>query len=289
MTVLLSQKVRELLDQNYWIEMSGVAWRYFDIGASVIWAMTGALLAAKRGYDLSGLFTIALVSSTGGGLLRDGFFLQLGPPALVRTPVYIAIAAAAAFVVWAYAHRSHHLARIERVATWADAVGLGGFAVVGMQLASAANASLLGVLLIGIVNAVGGGLLRSLLMREVPDLFRPGHFMALAVLPGCILYEVLTVWAGVGPKVAAIPTVLLVALLRRLSIHFSVRTRPPLGHESAMRRLNPAPGRRESAGSARRVRRSWAAHAAALRHRRSPGTARRHTSSAGNRGPRDRP
>lgn len=216
----------ELLEQTHWLEVAGLAWRYFDIGASVIWATTGALRAAKCGYDLSGLFAIALVSSTGGGLLRDGLFLQIGPPALVRTPVYIAIAAAASLLIWAFAHKVRNLGSLERAASVADAFGLGGFAVVGMQLAATLSVSVAGALLIGVVNAVGGGLLRSLLMHEVPDVFRPGHWMALAVLPGCVLYETLTAAFGVDPKLAAVPTVVLVALLRWLSIHYRVRSTP---------------------------------------------------------------
>ena len=50
------------------------------LGSSFIWAVSGALLAARRGYDLTGIGAVALVSATGGGLLRDNLFLQQGPP-----------------------------------------------------------------------------------------------------------------------------------------------------------------------------------------------------------------
>ena len=62
---------------------------FFDYSATFLWAISGALLAARRGYAIMGVITLALVSSTGGGLLRDGFFIQDGPPALVRTPNYL--------------------------------------------------------------------------------------------------------------------------------------------------------------------------------------------------------
>jgi uncharacterized membrane protein YeiH len=222
----VSAPASELLEQTHVLEYAGLAWHYFDIVASVIWASTGALRAAKRGYYLAGVFAIALVSSTGGGLLRDGIFLQAGPPALVRTPVYIAIAAVAALLVWAFAHKVPNLWAFDRVAVIADAVGIGSFAVVGMQLAAALDVSVVGTLLIGVVNAVGGGILGSLLMRDVPDVFRPGHWMALAVLPGCVLYETLTVVLSVDPKLAAAATVVLVTVLRLLSIRYSFRTTP---------------------------------------------------------------
>jgi uncharacterized membrane protein YeiH len=234
-----------MLEDTHWVDVAGLAWRYFDIGASIIWATTGALRAAKHRYDLAGLFAIALVSSTGGGLLRDGLFLQAGPPALVRTPAYIAIAAVAALLVWAFAHRAEAWRLVDRVAGVADGFGLGGFAIAGLQLSAAFDVSVVGAVLVGVVNAVGGGILGSLLMREVPEVFRPGHLMALAVLPGCVLYEALTAGFGLGSNIAAIPTLLLVALLRWLSVRYSFRTSPPRSkHITGAPRVELRPQRR---------------------------------------------
>jgi uncharacterized membrane protein YeiH len=68
---------------------------FFDYSATFLWAISGAVLGARRGYAILGIITIALVSSTGGGLLRDGLFIQDGPPVLVRTQVYLWLIAAA--------------------------------------------------------------------------------------------------------------------------------------------------------------------------------------------------
>lgn len=57
MTVLRPQSVDELWG------VAGVAFRYFDLGATFLWASSGAVLAARRGYDLTGIFAIALVSA----------------------------------------------------------------------------------------------------------------------------------------------------------------------------------------------------------------------------------
>ena len=67
---------------------------FFDYSATFLWAISGAVLGARRGYAIIGIITIALVSSTGGGLLRDGLFIQDGPPVLVRTQVYLWLIAA---------------------------------------------------------------------------------------------------------------------------------------------------------------------------------------------------
>src|SRR6188508_1147613 len=141
----------------------GIAFRYFDWGATFLWACTGAVLAARRGYDLTGIFAIALVSSTGGGLLRDALFLQAGPPMLVRTPSYVVIALLASVLTWLVGERL--LGRIPRPM---------------VRLTLTAQISMAGAMLVGVVNAVGGGVLRNLLLHRTPEIFRPGHLTALA-------------------------------------------------------------------------------------------------------------
>jgi uncharacterized membrane protein YeiH len=56
----------------------------FDLGATFVFGITGALAALQRGYDIVRLFALAFASGVGGGLLRDGLFIQQGPPAVKR-------------------------------------------------------------------------------------------------------------------------------------------------------------------------------------------------------------
>jgi uncharacterized membrane protein YeiH len=211
-----------------WLSAMTFAWRIFDLVGSAIWATSGATLAARQGFDITGIFAVALASATGGGLLRDGLFLQAGPPALVKTPAYIIIAAVAAGVVWAFGER---MPRFSRVLLVADAVGLGTFAVVGMKLALAAGLSLPAVALVGVVNAVGGGVVRSILVNEVPEVFRPGEWMALAALVGCVIYlglvHGLAIDDGVGSGVAVAGT----AVVRTLSVRYRFVTTPARGYD----------------------------------------------------------
>ncbi len=212
-----------------WVHGTDIVWRYFDVGASFIWAISGALLAARRGYDLTGICAVALVSSTGGGLLRDGIFLQQGPPAMLQTPLYIAAAALAGLIVWTLGGQARILSLFTRSVVVVDAIGLGGFAVVGMQLALRADISLPGVVLVGIVNAVGGSVLRSLLLHETPEVFRPGELTALASFVGCLTHLGLTRALNADPRWAAAITIAVVALLRGSSVRFGLRTYPARG------------------------------------------------------------
>jgi uncharacterized membrane protein YeiH len=209
----------------------GFAWRGFDLGASFIWATSGALLAARRGFDVTGIFAVALVSSTGGGLLRDGLFLQAGPPALVRTPAYVIIAGACALAVWAFGNRLEGHRLLSHTVMVADALGLGVFAVVGMHLSIAAGLSLPAVVLVGVVNAVGGGILRSVFLHQIPEVFRPGELTALAAAVGCAIYLVMARGFRIDDPVAAACTVGAVAIVRILSVRYRFKTSPARGFE----------------------------------------------------------
>jgi uncharacterized membrane protein YeiH len=197
----------------------------FDYGATFAWALSGALIAARRGYDVFGLTVVALTSATGGGLLRDGFFLQNGPPALARTPAYLLIVVGAVLLVRVIGRWLNEQRYLPPVIQIVDALALGAYAVVGMRLSIEARLSLPAVMLVGVVNAIGGGLLRDVLMRQEPEVFKPGTLMALAVLASTILFLILEQGLGLSTFSAGLPTVVAAALIRAASLRYDLRTR----------------------------------------------------------------
>ena len=217
---------------------AGVAFRYFDLGATFLWASSGAVLAARRGYDLTGIFAIALVSSCGGGLLRDALFLQAGPPGLVKTPVYVLVTLLASLLTWRVGEslQGRLPTPVVRLTELADAIGLGAFAVVGMRLALAASISLAGAMLVGVVNAVGGGVLRSILLHRTPPVFRPGELTALAALAGTLFYAGLTLGLHVNENAAGLAAIALVAVTNWVSRRYRLRTRAAWSEQARRRR-----------------------------------------------------
>lgn len=197
----------------------------FDYGATFLWAVSGALLAARRGYDVIGMLILALVSATGGGLLRDGLFLQDGPPLVVRSPIYLGLVVLATLFVVLFGRRVHRVKAFDRLIIMVDALGLGAYAVVGISRATALGLSLLGIILVGMVNAVGGSVLRSVLLVREPHLFRPGTLEAVAALIGCIVFVALKQTLGISQLLAAWITIVLVFLIRALSLRYGIRTR----------------------------------------------------------------
>lgn len=206
---------------------AGAAFRYFDLAATFLWAATGAVQAARRGYDLTGIFAIALISSCGGGLLRDGLFLQAGPPVLVRSPSYVLVTLVASLLTWRLGQRLHGRVPkpVRQLIELADAIGLGAFAVVGMRLALAASISVAGAMLVGVVNAVGGGVLRGIMLHRTPVVFRPGELTALAALAGTLLYAALALGLHVDDNAAGAAAIALVVAMYWASRRYQLRTR----------------------------------------------------------------
>jgi len=196
----------------------------FDLGATFIFGITGALVALRRGYDIVGLFALAFVTGVGGGLLRDGIFIQQGPPAVTTDGRYIVVVLLAG-LVGLFFH--NWVKRLTKGIALLDALGLGAYAVVGVEKSLAAGLSIPAAVLVGVINAVGGGLLRDLLVRDEPLLLKPGQFYSLAAFAGCLLFVLLTVYFRMPAPRAGLVTVAATFVVRVLAIQFNWST-PPL-------------------------------------------------------------
>ncbi|HVY70569.1 MAG TPA: trimeric intracellular cation channel family protein [Verrucomicrobiae bacterium] len=193
----------------------------FDITAVFFFALTGVLAAVRRGYDFIGLFTMAFVAGLGGALIRDGLFLQDGPPALTKDGRYIVAVLAGCAAGWCI---GHPLERFRKVIAVLDAVGLGTYSVVGVAKALAAGLSVPAAILVGVINACGGGLLRDVITREEPLLFKPGQFYAVASLLGCGVFVTVTRCTTLGASRSALIAICGTFVIRVLAIAFNWRT-----------------------------------------------------------------
>jgi uncharacterized membrane protein YeiH len=199
---------------------------FFDVGATFIWAVTGAAMGVRRGYDYTGIFVMAFVSALGGGLLRDGIFLQHGPPVAVRGPMYlitvlVGAMAGGAIVVWAGGRRPSPLWRT--LSNSVDALGLGAYACVGAQMSLAMGLGAPSAVFIGVVNGVGGGLLRDVLTNAIWML--PGQLLAIAALAGAIVFVGLQELTSLSATNSAWIAIALTFLIRMLAIRYNWRTR----------------------------------------------------------------
>src|SRR4051794_41262270 len=185
-----------------------------DLAAIVIGALTGGLLAAREGFAVSGVLLLAVSGGLGGGLIRD-ILLAEGPPVALTNPAYLPTVAVTAAVTFFF---SGWLARLTALLVVLDAVTLGFFTVVGAQRAELAGLPSASVVFVGTVTAVGGALIRDVLLAQRAEIVQPGPYNAVAALIGATAFTVLAGPLGLAPLPVAAVVIALVALLRVLSV-----------------------------------------------------------------------
>jgi uncharacterized membrane protein YeiH len=195
----------------------------FGLLAVLLFSLSGVLAGMRRGYDVVGVFILALVTGAGGGLIRDGLFLQQGPPALTQNWRLLPAVLSACLIGW-LVHA--WIVRFQKPIAVLDAVGLSVFSMVGLVKSIEAGLSMPASVLVGVVNAAGGGLLRDLFTGEEPLLFKPGQFYVLASLAGCLVFVGLASEEIVRPRMAERISIVTIFVLRILAIIFNWRTAP---------------------------------------------------------------
>jgi uncharacterized membrane protein YeiH len=204
----------------------------FDYLAIFAWALSGAILGLRRRLDLIGVLVIATVSSVGGGLIRDGMMLQRTPPVLTDTWYLPLIVLASMFAV-VFREWIQKSSTVDRIVSAIDALGTPAFAVVGLELAMKANIHLPGVMLVGCISGMGGGLIRDIMLGEVPEVLKPGHYLVIPLIGACGFFLVFTKAIGGAPVPIAWITVIMFFVVRLLTLRFNWQTRPLLKDEGA--------------------------------------------------------
>ena len=199
---------------------------WFDYVATFLWAISGAFFGARRGFDISGIVTFAILACAGGGLLRDGLFLNDGPVALVKDPMYILIPLVMSAIVWRFGRQISRVPKFDAGLDVIDAIGTGGFALFGLQLALHAGVTIPGSLLIAVVNGVGGSILRDVLANRVPEFVQPGVLYGIAALAASIAFLLMVGPLGIPSTLAGVIGVGVMVAIRLAAEHFDLQTKP---------------------------------------------------------------
>ena len=157
----------------YWLDLCGVA----------VFAVSGALEAARKQLDIVGFLFVAAVTGIGGGTLRD-VLLDRGPVFWVHEPIYLwvtSIAAVATFLI------APHIQRRAVALLWADALGMAVFCVLGARTALDAGAGSAVAVLMGTMTATLGGLIRDVVCTETPLLLKREIYATAAAAGAALL------------------------------------------------------------------------------------------------------
>lgn len=164
-----------------WLEWAGIA----------VFALTGALVAARKQMDPFGFALLGTVTGIGGGTLRD-VLLGIRPVTWIIDPTAVVICAAVALAAFFTAHLFERENRA-RAILWADAVGLALFTATGAARALDAGAPAISAVLLGVVTATFGGIIRDILAGDVPLALRRDVYVT-ASLAGAVAFVAVNLW-----------------------------------------------------------------------------------------------
>ncbi|MER7935453.1 trimeric intracellular cation channel family protein [Streptomyces sp. NPDC093272] len=166
-----------------------------DVIGIFVFAISGALLAVRKNFDVFGIAVLAEVTALGGGIFRD-VIIGAVPPAAFTDLGYFVTPLLTALVVF-FLHP--HVERIQSAVLVFDAAGLGLFCVTGTTKAYSYGLNLTSSVALGLATAVGGGVLRDVLANEVPsllrwdrDLYAVPAIVGATLVAVCIRYDALT-------------------------------------------------------------------------------------------------
>ncbi|MFF0815971.1 trimeric intracellular cation channel family protein [Rhodococcus sp. NPDC003318] len=178
----------------------------------VAFAASGALVAVTKRLDFFGVALIGVFTAIGGGVLRD-VLLGITPPTSLNTWRYFTTALVTSVVVF-FAHAA--VRRLRREILVLDAVGMGLFASSGATIALDVGASSQAAMLIGATTAIGGGVLRDILVNELPLLLHRDLYAIPALVGSTVV--VACAAAGLGANTGLLVGTISASVLRLLAL-----------------------------------------------------------------------
>lgn len=180
--------------------------QYLDYFGTVVFAVTGCLVAARHKNDLVGFILLAMVTATGGGTLRD-LILGRMPVFWVNNPSYLYLCVGTAVAMFILARR---VAAWRQILLWMDALGLAVFSVLGCGIALQMGAPAPVAWLMGVMTASFGGIIRDVLSGEPSLVMRKEIYATAAFLGAITFWASGQIWLGLLAAFA----------LRGAAIHF---------------------------------------------------------------------
>lgn len=184
-------------------------------------AAVGSLRATQdeaRHWDIVGLTTFGLLMGLGGGFIRD-FLIGNLPVESLRTPWFLVTVLAVIFVVLVL---GHVIAKARVLVALLNALALGLFAITGTAYALREGLPVISAMFVGVVSAVGGGVLVSVMKDEVPSILLTSAPNALVALLVSVVYVAVDVW---DPRIAGVAAIAVAITTYGLARVLGIRTR----------------------------------------------------------------
>jgi uncharacterized membrane protein YeiH len=155
----------------------------FDLGGTFVFALSGATVAVKHRLDLFGVLVLSFAAGNSGGIARD-VMIGVVPPAAISDWRYIAVSILAGLITFFWYRIINRLSSPVLVF---DAAGLSLFAVSGAGKALAFHAGPVAATLLGMLTGIGGGMVRDVLVREIPTVLRTELYAVAALIGAAVV------------------------------------------------------------------------------------------------------
>lgn len=198
-----------------------------DFIGTFAFAISGALVAVRHRLDLFGVLVLSFAAGAAGGITRD-VLLGATPPVALADWRYLAVSMLAGLLTF-YWHEE--VERMRNPVQLSDAVGLGLFAVLGASKALAGGLGPVAAVVLGILTGVGGGIVRDVLVAEVPSVLRRELYAVAALLGALVVVAGRALALPPGP--VAVAGAALCFILRWLAIRRGWRLPVSGGNDSA--------------------------------------------------------
>src|SRR6476660_6882330 len=155
----------------------------FDLGGTFVFALSGATAGVKHRLDLFGVLVLSFAAGNSGGIARD-VMIGAHPPAAISDWRYIAVSMLAGLITF-YWYRV--INRLSSPVLVFDAAGLALFAVAGAGKALAFHAGPVAATLLGMLTGIGGGIVRDVLVRQIPTVLRTELYAVAALIGAAVM------------------------------------------------------------------------------------------------------
>ena len=155
----------------------------FDLGGTFVFALSGATSGVKHRLDLFGVLVLSFAAGNSGGIARD-VMIGAAPPVAISDWRYIAVSILAGLITF-YWYRI--INRLSSPVLVFDAAGLALFAVSGASKALAFGIGPVGAMLLGMLTGIGGGIVRDVLVREIPTVLRTELYAVAALIGAAVV------------------------------------------------------------------------------------------------------
>lgn len=191
-----------------------------DILGTIVFAISGVLLASKKEMDPIGALVLGVITAIGGGSIRD-IILNNGPIFWITdsTDLWLAIITSLiAMLVIRYSSNTKYPKWLMPVL---DAIGLAVFVGIGVNRAIASQVNELVMVCMGVLTGVGGGILRDVLARDIPMVFRTDIY-ATACLIGGAIHTTSYLYCGISLATATFLGIIVTLTIRLLAIYWKL-------------------------------------------------------------------